>query len=130
MKNIFIPVILSVILSACDENKPPLTQGDNLKCENNTVKCGDFCVDLNVDIYNCGACGHNCEKDLPNAKGVCNGNGSCLIKKCFDGWADCDGRDPPFDPYTTWEPDGGVIQSGQDNGCETKIIDPYKRCAK
>ena len=34
--------------------------------------CGNSCVDLNIDPFNCGACGNVCEPDTPDCKnGVC-----------------------------------------------------------
>jgi hypothetical protein len=119
-------------IAGCDPTDPfdpAISDAGNVVCVTGTVKCGEFCVDLNSDIYNCGSCNHNCSTDLQNASGVCNGLGKCQIQKCNDGWADCDGRNPQFDPNTQWEPTGVVVQSGQDNGCETRISNPANRCA-
>ncbi len=59
---------------------PPLTQ-----CR---VFSTDYCVDLMTDVSHCGACRWHCP--LPNAENGCSG-GKCYIKKCFVGWADCNG---------------------------------------
>ena len=130
-KEFFALGLIGSLISGCDTADPPVppvSDSGTSECVPGTVKCGEFCVDLKTDIYHCGSCSHNCETILRNAAGVCNGSGNCKIRVCSQGWADCDGRNPPFDPYTEWEPNGAIIQSGQDNGCETKITDPKNRC--
>lgn len=127
-KEFFVLGLIGSLVMGCDSSSPSVSDGGSLDCAPGTVKCGEFCVNLNSDIYHCGSCWHNCLTDLQNAQGVCNGSGKCQIQKCNNGWADCDGRSPPFDPETQWEPTGEIIQSGQENGCETKIDDPKNRC--
>jgi hypothetical protein len=128
MKKLLLLALVGFI-AGCDPD--PVTP-DNVVdgvCVTGTVKCGNFCVDLKNDMYHCGECYHDCTMDLPNAEGLCNGAGMCKIRNCKYGFADCDGRNPPFDPNTQQEPTGELIQSGQDNGCETRISNPANRCA-
>ena len=128
MRKEFFVLGLIAFITGCDPSSPSVSDAGIFECSQGTVKCDEFCVDLNTDIYHCGSCGHNCAVDLQNASGICNGVGKCQIQKCNDGWADCDGRNAPFDPNTQWEPAGVIVQSGQDNGCETRILNPTNRC--
>lgn len=48
----------------------------------------DYCVDLMTDVKHCGACRKGCL--LHHAENGCSG-GTCYIKKCDFGWADCNG---------------------------------------
>ena len=124
-------IIVSAILAmssiiACNDIEK---KDDNIGPSNCVVCEGDSsCVDLNRHPSNCGKCGHSCKK-LPNAVGVCNGSGECIIEKCESGYADCDGRLPQFDPNTPWVPLGKIVQSGQDNGCEFEIVNGSNQCS-
>lgn len=67
---------------------------------------GDACpecigVDLDTDVDNCGACGHECEAD--DAVVACV-DGTCVIDACFEGFDDCDEE--------------------FDTGCETDLLSP------
>jgi hypothetical protein len=74
--------------------------GDNQQCVNGTclcpsgtTRCGNRCVDLNVDVDNCGACGNGCEGavgDDANGTPTCS-KGRCGYL-CYAGFADCNNR--------------------------------------
>ena len=84
---------------------PPDKTLCDLGCRDDGV-CYGACVDLTSDMYNCGACGHDCYVPERNAVGVCN-YGSCVMN-CNDGRADCN---------NSWS-----------DGCETNIDSDPKNC--
>jgi hypothetical protein len=61
-------------------------------CPPNTTRCGNRCVDINVDPDNCGGCGNEC----PGAGAEENGSPSCTNGRCgytcYAGFANCNGR--------------------------------------
>lgn len=42
-------------------------------CANNLTNCSNYCVDLQTDQYNCGACGHRCVSGVACVHGKCGG---------------------------------------------------------
>jgi hypothetical protein len=67
----------------------------------------DYCVDLMTDVAHCGACRWHCP--LPNAENGCR-DGTCYIKSCNPGWADCNGL--------------------AEDGCEVDIDSDDNNCGK
>jgi len=60
-------------------------------CPEGTTRCGDRCVDLDVDTDNCGKCGNGClgaQDDTANGGPRCSG-GKCGYV-CYAGYANCD----------------------------------------
>lgn len=49
--------------------------------------CSGVCVGLDVDVNNCGACGHVCTTTLPHARPSCGGSGCSF--SCEPGWRNC-----------------------------------------
>ena len=72
---LLVAVLASVWLASCG-------------CPEGVSPCGDTCVDLEFDPFNCGACGRVC--DPWAALGTCYA-GTCRILECGRGWADEDG---------------------------------------
>jgi Stigma-specific protein, Stig1 len=58
-------------------------------CGNGQACCGDYCADLEGDVYNCGACGNVCEQPGPWEYGTCM-FGECFYA-CAEGAVYCDG---------------------------------------
>jgi hypothetical protein len=58
--------------------------GGTCSCPTGQTLCGGTCVDTKSDPSNCGACGSQCNKDLPTESKCCAG--ACV--QCADG-ADC-----------------------------------------
>jgi hypothetical protein len=56
-------------------------------------------ANLKSDIFNCGSCGINCQKNVRNADGIYCNNGRCDYTSCKIGWEDLD--------------------DGRENGCES-----------
>jgi hypothetical protein len=78
-------------------------------CPAGSTRCGNRCVDLDVDADNCGACDNGCQgasDDTANGGPTCTG-GRCGYV-CYPGFADCDGR--------------------INNGCETNIGTDPRHC--
>ena len=73
--------------------------GDYVCCGNGQVSCGDYCADLALDPYNCGACGHVCAEPGPYEQGMCI-FGECEYA-CVDGAVDCNGACT----FLEWDPD-------------------------
>ena len=62
-------------------------------CPAGTTRCGNRCVDVNVDPENCGKCGSGCDgatDSSGNGTPTCKG-GHCGYL-CYAGFADCNGR--------------------------------------
>ncbi|MBK9000918.1 MAG: hypothetical protein IPM35_34795 [Myxococcales bacterium] len=77
---------------ACADNPcSPPTNGNCDKDPSNGCE-----IDLLADPKNCSFCGNVC--NLPHASSACEANPSgypiarCVVQKCDDGWADCDGN--------------------------------------
>jgi hypothetical protein len=75
---------------------PAVTTSDALSsgtCGSGLTQCRvfstDYCVDLLTDVKHCGACRKGCL--LVHAENGCSA-GTCYIKKCDFGWADCNGK--------------------------------------
>jgi hypothetical protein len=78
-------------------------------CPDGATRCGDRCVDTDVDIDNCGACGRVCpgaSDDTANGGPTCSG-GVCGYV-CYAGYADCNHL--------------------VNDGCEAKIGSDPKNC--
>jgi hypothetical protein len=58
------------------------------ECPPPHVACRRACVHLDRDPAHCGACGAACR--LEHASSACVA-GSCQVKRCQEGWGDCDG---------------------------------------
>jgi hypothetical protein len=59
-------------------------------CPPGTTRCGNSCVDTNVDIANCGGCGNDCDgasDSTAHGAPTCSG-GHCGYV-CYPGFADC-----------------------------------------
>jgi len=67
-------------------------------CSGTKTCCGNFCLNLQNDVLNCGACGNACSKN--NVTPTCNG-GNCNFQSCASGYANCNG--------------------GTNDGCETNV---------
>ncbi len=63
--------------------------GGGPACEPGTQCCGVFCVDVQGDSNNCGACGRVCA--APPGRRVSCEAGACLTGACLPGFADCNG---------------------------------------
>ncbi len=57
-------------------------------CPEGSSTCGNGCIDLEFDPFNCGSCGAVCRPRA--AVGTCYA-GTCRILKCSVGYADADG---------------------------------------
>ena len=70
---------------------PPntVTCGGVTCCAPGTTCCGTSCVDLSIDVQNCGSCGTTCT--APNATTACV-NGTCRMVACTPGFGDCNGN--------------------------------------
>ena len=63
--------------------------GNYFCCGAGQVSCGNYCADLGIDPYNCGACGYACEPPGPFEYGACR-NGRCEYT-CVEVAVDCGG---------------------------------------
>lgn len=78
-------------------------------CPPGTLRCGDRCVDPNVDIDNCGGCNDACpgaSDSSANGAPTCVG-GHCGYV-CYAGFADCNHR--------------------LDDGCEVNVMTDQRNC--
>ncbi len=78
--------------------------------------------DLQNDVANCGACGHNCNvagahENFTCVKGVC----TVGAQKCVAGYIDCDSN--PNDCERACTPNGAELCNGVDDDCNCKIDD-------
>jgi hypothetical protein len=55
--------------------------GGQACCGDGQTCCGDYCADLDNDIDNCGACGHECDDPGINGYAVCD-SGTCQYFFC------------------------------------------------
>jgi len=67
-------------------------------CGDGGTCCGNYCVDLDSDIFNCGACGNACPPPGPNETMACI-NGRCEYD-CVDGTVSCGNACT----YLDWDP--------------------------
>jgi hypothetical protein len=63
--------------------------GVSVSCGPSQIYCAPSCTNTQIDVNNCGSCGHACGS-APHATLNCNG-GTCQIASCDPGWKDCDG---------------------------------------
>ena len=73
--------------------------GTYVCCSNGQACCDGYCTDLGEDVYNCGACGHECDPPGPYEYGACI-IGYCDYW-CVEGAVNCDGVCTALD----WDPD-------------------------
>jgi hypothetical protein len=90
-----------------DENCPSYDpQNCKIECPTGYTKCSDgSCVNLNMDLNNCGLCGFRCSG--PTNRIMSCDFGVCLIDECKLGFGDCD-------------------SSSRD--CETNLLDDNENC--
>lgn len=91
----------------CDANQQ--CENGSCLCPTGTTRCGNRCVDLNVDPDYCGDCGTGCpgaQGDSANGVPTCTG-GRCGYL-CYAGFANCDNR--------------------IDNGCEVNTASDPRHC--
>jgi hypothetical protein len=82
----------------------PVCMANHANCNGSAL---DGCeVDTSADLYNCGACGHDCS-NLPHVAG----NVSCVAGVCTFDNASC-------------APGYGICSTNPDDGCDTVISDP------
>ncbi len=69
---------------ARDGDVPRDDGGEVAACDPGLTACGGFCVDLQDDPANCGACGTTCPLDRPCDRGACS-------DACTGGRTNCGG---------------------------------------
>jgi len=60
----------------------------NTDCQPGLTCCDSQCLDVTMDVENCGACGTACV-GAPNLPAACDG--TCALGACDAGFIDCDG---------------------------------------
>jgi hypothetical protein len=68
---------------------PPVGCGGGPPCPTGQSCCGDACVNVGSDVNHCGMCGRACPTP-PNTTVVCAA-GTCGVRGCVPGTADCNG---------------------------------------
>jgi hypothetical protein len=63
--------------------------GVSVSCGTGQIYCAPSCTNTQIDVNNCGTCGHSCGF-AAHATLQCLG-GSCHIASCDPGWSDCNG---------------------------------------
>ncbi len=90
---------------ACNKNVSRLggSCGNYFCCAAGQSSCGNYCADLAIDPYNCGACGSVCREPGLYEYGACV-DGECTYA-CADGATYCNGTCTflGWDPYNCGE---------------------------
>jgi hypothetical protein len=106
--------------------------GNEAKCAEGETECGDLCLDLAVDIDNCGACGTVCAAGQTCSASACTDICAAGQQFCGGGCVD-PGTDPAFCGATDCA--GGAIGEQCANnydcvggGCECNVAGGYTEC--
>ena len=86
---------------------PDMGPEPDMRCDEGLTLCGEDCVDLGVDVTNCGECGLACEGEAVNGAAQCAG-GECGFA-CEEGFVDVN---------------GDVGDGAEGDGCECSPTDP------
>ncbi len=77
-------LLATLALGGCGDDSSAGDGGDGSSCASGLTSCGGGCVNVSVDINNCGGCGNICGIAESCSSGTCQ-----PMTDCPDGMADC-----------------------------------------